>query len=145
MAVVTFKGKEKDHSHRVVLSNSQGVYGMTKEIYNLLLECIAKNDMFPFYNRKVWRDLSKKLIKEQHNECEMCRRKGKLTTKNNSRRLLVHHIFEVKDYPQYALSKWVVINGERKQNLIVLCDECHENEHKRFGEKKEKFTNQERW
>lgn len=110
----------------------------------LIRDCIAKNDMMPFYNLYAWRKLSKEVMRECHNECQHCKARGKMRKAE-----LIHHTYEVREFPQYALSKTVVIDGEERINLIALCNECHEKAHNRFifdaDKKKKKFTNIERW
>lgn len=107
-------------------------------------ECIETNNLLRFYTWRAWRRLAAEVKREANYECQYCKAKGKLR-----RAEMVHHIYELKQYPQYAMSKTVVINGEVKQNLVALCNECHEKAHNRFvfdtNKQKEKFTNLERW
>ena len=54
----------------------------------------------------------------------MCRQAGKITKATT-----VHHVYHVKEYPQYALSQYIYKDGVRIVNLIPLCDGCHNREH----------------
>ena len=91
-----------------------------------------------FYKSKRWQEVRKQVLKLDHNECQICKSKGKLT-----KAYLVHHIYELKDFPEYKDS--IYVNGKR--NLISVCFECHEKIHDRLKEwhKKKEPLNKERW
>lgn len=107
-------------------------------------ECVETGNVLRFYNWRKWRKTAKAVKEKYHNECVHCKERGILT-----RAEMVHHSFELKQYPQYALKETVVINGEKHINLIPLCNACHEKAHNRFvfdaNKHKERFTNIERW
>ena len=71
-----------------------------------------------------WRTLRAEVMRQHHNECVMCRQAGKITKATT-----VHHVYHVKEYPQYALSQYIYKDGVRIVNLIPLCDGCHNREH----------------
>lgn len=107
--------------------------------------CIAKDDMHPFYVSTRWKHKRKDIFMRDHGECQACRRKGKLTvlqlnSKDRKRRAYVHHIKHLRDAPELALTD---------ANLETLCFECHELEHieerHQFENEKERYTNEERW
>ena len=108
-----------------------------------IMEMIKADDLTPFYNSRAWRNLSKKVISENHNECCECRRKGKVSAAT-----LTHHFNELKKRPELAYSRFYKDDkGKKHMQLMPLCNECHEKIHKRglYKEVKEKFTNEERW
>jgi 5-methylcytosine-specific restriction enzyme A len=105
---------------------------MTVEEIRLL---ISAGSIEKFYNNRKWRNLSKKIKKRDNNECQMCKRKGKYARAQN-----VHHIKELKDYPELAYEE---------DNLESLCISCHNEEHpeklEKFKRQEPKFFNEERW
>lgn len=102
-----------------------------------------------FYKGRHFRALRKQVLKEQHYECQMCKEKGKLTIVKPSRKRsgVIHHVKEVKDYPELALSKYYTDKyGMKQRQLIVLCNDCHELVHKRMIRAEYKpQLNEERW
>jgi len=72
----------------------------------------------PFYNTKKWKQKRKTILKRDEYQCRECRRYGKFTPADT-----VHHIYPLEDYPQYKLNS---------NNLISLCNTCHENMHNRL-------------
>ena len=83
-----------------------------------------------FYNGMKWRNM-RSYIKEKNNyECQECKRQGKVSldiyekNKNDRKKikLVVHHIKELKVYPELALDE---------DNLETLCVECHNKIHDR--------------
>lgn len=101
---------------------------------------IAEGKTYDFYNDSYWRRLSHEIMKEQHNECQICRKRGKYTPA-----VLIHHVRELKQSPELAYSRWQ--DEEHKQlQLIALCQQCHEEQHpNRFGNKGEHYSNDEWW
>lgn len=86
-------------------------------------ELIDKDELWRFYKSKEFIDVRKEVFDEQHNECYYHRKKGKIV-----KGTICHHIYHVRDYPQYALSKYVIDeDGRRTINLICVCHKCHEN------------------
>jgi 5-methylcytosine-specific restriction endonuclease McrA len=83
-------------------------------------------------------------------------KQGKLTTseryiedgKERTAKLHVHHVNELRDRPDLALSRWYTDDkGQRQPNLVPLCKTCHNIVHEKLIKwaKKDKFTNEERW
>ena len=112
-----------------------------------------------FYHSAIWKAKRLDVLNEQHWECQQCRREGKLTLlcKEGEKprrigrakygRANVHHIKELKLFPHLRLSKYYIdVDGKKKRNLEAICDDCHNNEHKRFqkGTKKPQI-NTEKW
>lgn len=103
---------------------------------------MAEGKLYRFYKSKEWLALKEKILVEAHYECEMCRKRGRI-----SRAVTVHHVQYVKKHPELALSRYYTYNGVAHKNLIPLCHACHDEVHDRFGHgsrKKETF-NEERW
>lgn len=87
-------------------------------------------DINQFYHLAIWKQLRVKLIQQAHNECENCRQRGKITTRSRNHGLELHHHFPLKEYPQYALSEYVIDeDGNKVKNLVVLCAGCHLEQH----------------
>lgn len=109
-----------------------------------ILTMIQADDMSPFYNDRKWRKLSKKIKKRYHNECYLCMKKHKMSPSK-----VVHHVKELKRYPQYAYDEY----AEGEIQLMPLCHDCHERIHHRgkYAENSEKeeavtgFQNEEKW
>lgn len=113
------------------------------ELINWIQYLISTNKMDQFYHSKLWRNLKREVLREQHYECQLCLEKGVLTILNDGSP--VHHEKEVKCNPSLALSKYYYDEyGKKKKQLLALCFECHNKKHNRFCEK-EKFTNEEKW
>lgn len=88
-----------------------------------ILELIAKDDLHSFYNSTFWKELRKKILKEQKHRCWDCMHKSpaKITYGPN-----VHHINPVRERPDLALSEFDEFG---KLNLVCLCDSCHWDRH----------------
>ena len=105
---------------------------------------IREDRLEKFYQTDDWKELKEDVLKDFHNECQGCLKHGRLTT----RELCVHHINEVRHRPELALSKYYIDNkGQKQHNLIPLCKTCHNLIHDKLGkwQRKDKFTNEERW
>ncbi|WP_416729210.1 HNH endonuclease [Fictibacillus sp. JL2B1089] len=68
-----------------------------------------------FYKSKAWKKCRKLVLIRDNHLCQNCFKKGKLTAAD-----MVHHIEELKDKPELALNE---------DNLISLCNTCHNKEH----------------
>lgn len=118
---------------------------MSDELLELIYDCIAADDMHPFYVRSEWQRKRVHIFQRDHGECQSCKRKHKLklvklNAKDRNQRAYIHHIKHLRDYPELAMSD---------DNLETLCFTCHEEEHieerQRFEVRKERFTNEEKW
>lgn len=69
-------------------------------------------DPRPDLSRAAWHRLRRRLVIEAHHRCTACGEPKK--------RLVVHHVIEVKDAPELALDE---------ANLRVLCQGCHNRVH----------------
>jgi len=81
-----------------------------------------------FYKSKAWEKCRQYVLVRDNYLCQYCLEKGKLTPAD-----MVHHIEELKDNPEKALDP---------DNLISLCNTCHNKEHPEKGKKKEKPISQ---
>ena len=85
-----------------------------------------------FYWSKKWKRKRDEILRRDHYECQMCRARIKEAARNGEqlhgydsrihRAVCVHHIKELKDYPELALDD---------DNLISLCHVCHDRIHGR--------------
>ena len=106
-------------------------------------QLIKEDKLEQFYITDDWRELRADVLKDFHNECQECLKKGKYI-----RAVCVHHINEVRHKPHLALSRYYVDDkGQQQYNLIPLCNTCHNLIHDKLGkwQRKDKFTNEERW
>ncbi|MDD6145906.1 MAG: HNH endonuclease [Oscillospiraceae bacterium] len=96
-----------------------------------------------FYKSNEWLELRQEVMHDHHYECQECMKQGRYTRAD-----CVHHVNEVRHRPDLALSRFYIDeNGNRKENLMPLCNTCHNRIHDKCGghEKKDKFKNVERW
>lgn len=103
--------------------------------------CIANDDMHTFYQSPAWERLRSEVMKEQHNECQMCKQRGFYR-----RATIVHHEQYVRKHPQLALSKTYTDRlGIERRQLVAVCTECHRQIHNSDKEHTPRYTNEERW
>lgn len=94
-----------------------------------------------FYNDKYWRRLSAEIIRENHNECEFCKARGRV-----SKARLVHHVKYLKYFPHLAYSRYYVDDkGNKIKQLVALCQTCHEEQHPERRNGNVHFINVEKW
>lgn len=104
---------------------------------------IEANRLDRFYQTEEWKELRQEVLSSFYYECQECLKKG-----NYTRADCVHHVNEVRIRPDLALSKYYTDHeGNRRPNLVPLCNQCHNIVHDKLGEyqNKDKFTNTERW
>lgn len=108
---------------------------------NQIRRLIAAGETKKFYEDYSWKKLAHAVIKEQNNECQLCKKRGRATPA-----VLVHHVLELKEHPEFAYSRWQD-EAHTKRQLIALCQQCHEEQHpNRFGQNRaEHYTNEEKW
>ena len=114
------------------------------ELAKWINELIAKDELYKFYQWRPWRRLAKSVMKENNNECQYCKMRGIHTAARS-----VHHVKYIREYPYLALSRTYEADGEIHNNLIPLCEECHNKVHgkntTKGKQKKDRFVNEERW
>lgn len=86
-----------------------------------------------FYWSSDWRKMRNYIRKRDNQECQECKRNGRVTTYADSR-LIVDHIIELEIRPDLRL---------KPSNLEVKCFDCHERKHGRMFEGSNGKTN--RW
>ena len=84
----------------------------------------------PFYHTAAWRRLRALVISRQGGMCYDCMERMRLGYLKKPRRAtMVHHIVPYKERPDLALNE---------NNLVALCDRCHEARHPERRQKTEK-------
>jgi 5-methylcytosine-specific restriction enzyme A len=107
-------------------------------------QLIAEDNLIKFYQSRAWRNLRQDALDRDNHECQDCKEKGKVTSNKQQRedgkpvKLEVHHIKEVKEYPELALVL---------ENTKTVCVDCHNEEHgRKFGySNRNKRWDDERW
>lgn len=98
-----------------------------RSLASWIWELIAENKLYKFYKSPEFVRLRAEVLRDYHWECVRCRERGVYT-----RAKVVHHVHEVRDRPDLALTRWVrEPDGSTTENLIPLCFNCHEIEHGR--------------
>ena len=90
-----------------------------------ITQLIRENDVHRFYASPVWRKKQAQILRENHYDCERCKRKGLVV-----RARTVHHKKYLREHPELALED---------ENLEPICERCHYEEH----HKKRRFINEE--
>ena len=95
-----------------------------------------------FYKSDDWIELRTEVYQEQHGECQKCKEEGDIVHATQ-----VHHVKEVKDFPELALSKtYIDQTGLEQKQLVLSCLKCHNIEHNRFSSAEDRTQlNEERW
>lgn len=103
-----------------------------------IIKCIKSDNLMKFYKSRTWMTLRLHALRRDKNECQICKSKGKYRKAD-----CVHHMKEVKEYPELALTL---------DNLQCLCNACHNEVHDRLSiwelnkpKKEFEFVNEERW
>lgn len=96
-----------------------------KDLVNWINELIKEDRLYRFYKSREFTELRAKVLEDAHYECQYCRRKGRIT-----KATIAHHEYYVRDYPQYALTQYVMDEEGMHQNLVAVCHRCHEDIHK---------------
>ena len=103
-----------------------------------------------FYNSKEWKAKRVEILTRDNFECQDCRTRLKEASKKGiqlrgkdryiARGVEVHHIKDLKEYPQLRLDD---------DNLISLCNFCHNLRHgrtgKSFNQVKKEYISEEKW
>jgi 5-methylcytosine-specific restriction endonuclease McrA len=91
-------------------------------------KALNTGDYAYFYNSRTWRRKRKEILSRDNKECQRCKAEGGF-----SKATCVHHIQHLRDRPDLALID---------NNLIALCDSCHNKMHpeKLEFEKKETMS-----
>lgn len=100
---------------------------------------IANRNTRAFYRKRKWKRVRKEMLADDKDECQWCKAKGFYSAAT-----VVHHIYELDKYPEWALSKTVIKDGKEERNLVSICRECHEKHHQ-HGKKGGEPLTVERW
>ena len=96
---------------------------------------MTDEEAYKYYNCKRWRKKRQEILKRDHWECQRCLARIRKAAETGEilqpgyrrvrRAVCVHHILEVKDYPELAYDD---------DNLVSLCHRCHDEVHGRSVE-----------
>ena len=108
-------------------------------------QLIAEDKLYKFYKSDNWKEIRQRVLEDKHYECQLCLEKGKYTRAD-----MVHHVNEVRVRPDLALSRTYRDNDGVHDNLMPLCNTCHNIVHEKLEKyikekNKNNFTNEERW
>lgn len=118
-----------------------------RSLASWIRELIKGGRLYRFYKTDEWMSLRAAVMAGAHGECEWCREKAGPPV----RATCVHHVNEVKDRPELALSLlYTDADGIVRRNLWAICEACHNKAHGRFqGPRKkrcdERPLTDERW
>lgn len=89
---------------------------------------LREEDYAHFYNSRTWRRKRREILSRDNKECQSCKAQGK-----HAWATCVHHIQHLRKRPDLSLVD---------NNLIALCDACHNKMHpeKLKKEKKESLS-----
>lgn len=106
------------------------------------------------YKTKEWKETREAVLKMDKGLCQRCLgnyRPVPFKPRRRTKAVLVHHHYELEQYPDWKYSIYVDVDGKRERNLWSLCFNCHEEIHERthhsrsFEKKEEDFITEERW
>lgn len=112
---------------------------MTEEFLLRLRQWIAKGEAHHFYRTWLWRKTRRFILEKDKHECQVCKSKGLYEPAT-----MVHHVQYLEKHPDLAISEFYEYNGVKLRQLISLCDDCHNEIHKRKRHKEKQITI-ERW
>lgn len=102
------------------------------ELAQWIRKLISYHNIKAFYNNALWEKVRAEALERDNNECQKCKSKGLY-----SKAQCVHHKEHVRKRPELALTL---------DNLISLCNSCHDEEHpEKFNNKLKPQLNEERW
>lgn len=102
------------------------------------------------YKTKEWYKVREKVLAMDKGWCQRCcgNYKPFQSQRKLTKAVLVHHHFEVSQFPQFKYDIYVNIAGKKHRNLYSLCNFCHEQIHNRKAnvvKETNRFENEERW
>ena len=100
---------------------------------------LANGDAHAFYTSRAWVRLRRAVLREQNNECQLCKAKGRYRAADT-----VHHVHYVKARPDLALSRY---DEQGERNLLAVCRDCHHALHESDAHDAhgQRWRNEERW
>lgn len=147
----------QENTHRAARSGGPFAWDdMTgTELASWIRSLQAEDQLWKFYKSKEWKDLKRKILRQDHYECQVCKRSGIVTRYEviHGRMVklqTVHHVMHVTEHPELALSEFYTdSSGSRQRQLITICKACHNKEHpeknKNVSSQRQGYTNTERW
>lgn len=147
----------QENTHRAARSGGPFAWDdMTgTELASWIRRLQAEDQLWKFYKSKEWKDLKRKILRQDHYECQVCKRSGIVTRYEviHGRMVklqTVHHVMHVTEHPELALSEFYTdSSGSRQRQLITICKACHNKEHpeknKNVSDRRQGYTNTERW
>jgi 5-methylcytosine-specific restriction endonuclease McrA len=108
---------------------------MTNEILTWIKYLIATNQVIRFYKSTIWQKKKKEIWIRDNYECQECKKEGLVTLKQHTK-LDIHHIKELKQYPELALDN---------NNLKTVCVRHHNILDNKCIKKEKEYDNEERW
>lgn len=103
-----------------------------KELTLWITNLIKNNNIKAFYNSGLWLSKRADALERDKDECQKCKARGTFSSAD-----CVHHKKHVKQYPNLALDI---------DNLISLCNSCHDEEHpEKLRNEPKPQLNVERW
>lgn len=116
---------------------------LDKSLSSWIRELIKQDKLYKFYKTEEWLQLREQVLLDNHYECSMCKDKQPAIYE---KAVTVHHVNEVKDRPDLALTRTYRDASGIHDNLIPLCARCHNAVHERFFRAEDKpKLNLERW
>lgn len=112
---------------------------MTGKDIAFVRECLKTNP-HRFYVWGKWKRKRKEILELDHNECQVCKSRGKYTRANT-----VHHVKFLDRFPELALENYYEFNGRQYRNLISVCHDCHEEIHGHRKKEIKKPLTEEKW
>lgn len=104
----------------------------TVELTQWINKLIQYHNIKAFYNNAAWEHVRAEALDRDNNECQKCKSKGLY-----SKAQCVHHKKHVRKHPELALTL---------DNIISLCNSCHDEEHpEKFNNKPKPQLNEEKW
>lgn len=86
--------------------------------------------IYRFYKSREWLELRQRVLEAEHFECELCKQKEPA---QYTRADCVHHVNEVRNRPDLALSMTYRDREGVHKNLLALCNQCHNDIHERYN------------
>ena len=104
----------------------------TIELVNWINKLIQYHNIKAFYNSALWEHKRAEVLERDNNECQKCKSRGLYSEAN-----CAHHKEHLRKHPELALEL---------DNLISLCNSCHDEEHpEKLKHDPKPQLNEERW
>ena len=124
-----------------ITDNYAVINWMTPVILKKLKILAEEGNIKQLYWTKIWKRLRKVILAYDHNECQVCKSRGKHTTAT-----MIHHIKHLEYYLELGLSStYIDGQGNEYRQLISLCDNCHTEIHLKPVAESKLFISEERW